>query len=215
MKIILFIFAFISANETNTRRTKRHRNQSYDLMMRQSLLNIAPSKPEKRKLKAVDVPHTAPVLSNRNDPENEPPRKRQRAQSYTGNKITRPSSTSRNSVRSMKTGAGTSKPTKTTEQHMAANDNHNRIAVFTQGFDEYIKKKTQEKLQWWKELLDVSEKGPIVHSVDEVDIEYINTKYGQLGMYKDGLQRIFSFFESKISCKRTNLIEFIVFFSFR
>ena len=171
------------------------------MMMRYSLLNLAPSRAEKRKSKAVNVPHTAPVLSNRNDPENEPPRKKQRAQSYTGNKITRPSSTSSNSVRSMKSGAGTSKPTKTTEQHKAANDNHNhhhnRIAVFTQGFDEYIRKKTQEKLQWWKELLDVSEKGPIVHSVDEVDVEYINTKYGQLGMYNDGFHRLFFLFRIK------------------
>lgn len=167
------------------RRSTRVRAACSDFMLRSEILmggiRMNHSKAEKRKSKATyAVIRTAPVLPNRKDPESEPPRKKQRAQSEIGRKITRPSSATQ-SVKSMQIGSSTGKFNKSMGKHMQ--EKFNNIAAFIQDFDGHIKRKTQEKLQWWKELLDINEKGPIIHHNDEVDIEYINTAYGQMGMY--------------------------------
>ncbi|XP_055326926.1 uncharacterized protein LOC129580489 isoform X2 [Sitodiplosis mosellana] len=172
----------VTSNEIGTRRSRRNRSENADIMMRRAAFAASlPSKAEKRTSKSVHAVHrTEPVIPNRNDPESEPPRKKQRAQSEIGHKITRPPSSSSKSVRSMKIDVNTSKLDRTTGQHTEADGNRNNIATFTQELDEHIKKKSQQKLRWWRELLDIAEKGPIVHNDAEVDVEYIRTKYGQL-----------------------------------
>lgn len=155
-----------------------------DIAWRQEIFGNVVSQPQKagkRKSKAINVAHrTEPMVSSRNEPEIEPPRKKPRAQSEIGHKITRPKSSSSKSVQSMKISTNTSKLSKIVEKHADATA---LKSIFQQELRGHINKKTQEQLQWWQELLDLTEKGPIVHRDDEVDIEFIKTNYGQLGMY--------------------------------
>lgn len=112
---------------------------------------------------------TAPVFAHQNESENELPRKKPRAQSEKGHKIVRQSSSK---TRKFDNSKG---------KHTDFNPSN--IESFTKDFVDFIKNGKQEKLQWWQELLNIEEKGPIVHNIDEVDVEYINTTFGQIGMY--------------------------------
>lgn len=114
---------------------------------------------------------TAPVIPHENESETELPRKKPRAQSEKGHKIARQSSSKTRKINNLK------------GKHTDF-DPHN-IESFTKDFDGFIKDGKQEKLQWWQELLNLEEKGPIVHNINEVDVEYINTTFGQIGMYID------------------------------
>lgn len=157
---------------------------------------------EKRKLDAVHK--TEPVISSRNDPESEPPRKKQRALSEIGRKLTRPSVTSQsvrssNSIRGRKPSvsnesvtssrqsarAGPSSATHSFDESRRKPDKAktNNIPEFTKNFDVFMKKDYQQREQWWREIIDIEQKAPIINGVDEVDLETIDSKYGRMGMY--------------------------------
>lgn len=91
-KLLFFLIAFFSANESDNRQSPRNRTANGYLSIRQSLLNAKiSSKAENLKLKTPNAVHrTELVISNQNDPESEPPRKKHRSQTKTEQSIDEP-----------------------------------------------------------------------------------------------------------------------------
>lgn len=178
-------FSILAASSITVRRSSRDRKPAYNeraMFMKNhfdSITNVARLnvKAAKRTSKAIeDAPRSVPHVSSRDNSEKEPPRKKPRAASERSHHtVTRPSHTSK-SVKSLKMSV---KSNNTTASRNAAD--------FTE-FKRYVESNMHEldKLQWWNEMCDITQKDAIVHSADEVDVEHINNIDGIIGESRNG-----------------------------
>lgn len=164
-------FFSIAATEGNdVRRSRRNRIIPLDLNSRFAMFDVN-LKPMKRKSEAVPAGRHTVSWNNRN-PEHEPPNKKQRSKSE--NQIAK-SRSSNQSVKSATTSARSVKSATTSARSMKS------VADDSISFGDPLKVSMLNKL-WWKELHDFTNKKPILHNIDEVDVEHIKTRHGKIGM---------------------------------
>ncbi|XP_031629097.1 uncharacterized protein DDB_G0283357-like isoform X2 [Contarinia nasturtii] len=162
---------------TTMRRSGRDVKANSLQQFRNELYSSVVSKPTTKRKSREPVRHTAPVVTFQNEFESEPPRKKPRAQSEMGHKRTkRPSNSTHSSSKSTKS----MKLSTIKESHEKAEKHRNDITPFQEEIPMLIKKKTLSKEDWWKGMLNLKQKDPIIHSIKDTDAEHINNRFGQI-----------------------------------
>lgn len=172
---ILFQFLFLASEVDGMRRSCRDRKISTVLQDRLRLFSDTYIDDAK---KTVPVRHTAPVVKFHDDLIGEPPRKKLRTQSEHGFKVRRTTTlSSSKSTRSLKLS--------TIRESNVNNDGDKseNIKEFIESFPSMIRKKTFQKIDWWKKLLDLDHKEPYIYHAEDIDAEHLKTKDGKIGTF--------------------------------
>lgn len=151
---------------------------------------LSSTMPEQKTSKRKSNEVTSRSKNGRNS-ESEPPQKKKRTRSEIVVKSTAAQGRARSSSASAKLVKGdksakaekpakadkSTRTTKSGKSHSADQEKEFDITSFTDALDMRML-----DASWWNEINDMDNKDPIIHNIEEVDIEFINTSKGRIGM---------------------------------